>query len=37
MAAPQAPMTIDFDPKTLICFTVLTIIFCIIIAKGRKD
>ena len=33
----KAPMTIHFEPKTLICFIVLTVIFCIIIVKGKKD
>lgn len=34
---PEAPMPIDFEPSTLICFIVASIIVIIILAKGRKD
>lgn len=33
----KAPMEIEFSPGTLVCFIVMTVVFIIIIAKGRND
>lgn len=36
IAAPEAPMEIDFSPTTLICTIVLCVVGIIIVVKGMK-